>query len=531
MSKSIIYSEDARKKLLSGVNKLADAVKVTIGPKGRNVALQSEWGDRPTIANDGVTIARTIDLEDHFENIGAQIVKQAAEKANEVGDGTTTTTLLVQAMVTEGMKFIDRGMSAIAIQKGIKKASDDIANHLKEIAIPVKGKKDIENIATISSGDKEIGKIISGLMEKIGDDGIIEVEESNTLGISSRIVDGFQFDRGYSSPFMMMDPIKQEAILEDIYILVTDKKVSEIKDIKKLLDIMTVELQLPRVLIISDDCSGDALATFIQNKMQGKFFGLTVSAPGFGENKTENLQDIATLVGAKLINTSIGDSLEDITADDLGFARKIIVNQTSTRIIEGKNNKEKLELRIKQLREKIKSMADGHAKNEVLERLARLSGGVGIIAVGCATDIEMKDLKLRLEDAVKATKAAVESGILPGGGVALLMSGLDFYDASEQGIGSNIVIKALKWPIKQIAENAGENGDVIIKEILDNDDENFGWNAATNEFGDMIKMGIVDPAKVVISEIQNAASAASLILTTEAMVVKKEDNDGRKNMS
>lgn len=527
MAKQILFDEDARKKIKAGVDKLANVVKVTLGPKGRNVALDKGFGS-PTIINDGVTIAKEIELEDKYENVGAQLVQEVASKTNDVaGDGTTTATLLAQKMISEGFRLVSAGANPMVVRRGIEKGVRQVVEGLKKISKPVKTNDEIAQVASISSADPEVGKLISEAMEKVGNDGVITVEESQTFGYDKEVVEGMRFDKGYVSHYMVTDTSRMEAVFEDAHILITDKKISAINDILPLLEKLA-QSGKKDLVIIADDVEGEALATFVVNKLRGTFNVLAVKAPGFGDRKKEMLSDIATLTGGKVVSEEVGLKLDAATPDMLGQARKVIATKEYTTIVEGKGEKEEIENRIEQIKKEIAASDSDFDKEKLQERLAKLAGGVAIIKVGAATESEMKEKKARIEDALHATRAAVEEGIVPGGGVALLRASASIEVGTtnnDETIGLEILKKALEEPVRQIAHNAGQDGSVILEKVKQ-ESGNTGYNAATGEYEDMVAAGIVDPTKVTRSALENAASIASLMLTTEAVVTdipKKDD--------
>ncbi|MCL2754703.1 MAG: chaperonin GroEL [Oscillospiraceae bacterium] len=526
MAKQIIFAEDARKALQCGIDQLADTVKITLGPKGRNVVLDKKFG-APLITNDGVTIAKEIELEDAFENMGAQLVKEVATKTNDIaGDGTTTATLLAQAIVREGMKNIAAGANPMAVKRGIAAAVDASVAKLAKQSQKVKGTTDIERIATVSSGDEEIGKLIAAAMEKVTADGVITIEESKTAETYSDVVEGMQFDRGYVSPYFSTDMEKMVCELEDASVLITDKKLSNIQDLLPLLE--QVVQAGKRLLIIAEDIEGEALTTLILNKLRGTFVCAAVKAPGFGDRRKEMLQDIAILTGGEVITDDLGLDLKDVMLSQLGSAKQIKVSKETTIIVDGAGKKNAIKERVAQIRGAIEETTSEFDREKLQERLAKLSGGVAVIKVGAATEVEMKEKKLRIEDALAATKAAVEEGIVAGGGVALINTAsavekviADFAKnpaAVDEKTGAVIILRALEEPIRQIAENAGVEGSVILNNIKQTDKIGYGYDAATGEYGDMLKAGIVDPAKVTRSALQNAASVAAMVLTTESLV-------------
>ena len=521
MAKELKYGLDARKSLEIGVNKLADAVRVTLGPKGRNVVLDKSYG-APLITNDGVSIAKEIELEDKFENMGAQLLREVATKTNDVaGDGTTTATVLAQAMIGEGLKNLAAGANPMVMKKGIQKAAAEAVEAVKKISQPVSGTGDIARVGTISSGDEEIGKLIADAMEKVSHNGVITIEESKTAETYSEVVEGMQFDRGYLSPYMATDTEKMEAVLDDAVILITDKKISNIQEILPLLE--EVVKAGRKLLIIAEDVEGEALATIVLNKLRGTFTCVCVKAPGFGDRRKEMLQDIAVLTGGQVISTELGMELKDASLAMLGQAHQVKVTKENTVIVDGAGSSAEIKARAGQIERQIAVTTSDYDKEKLQERLAKLSGGVAVIKVGAATETEMKEKKLRIEDALNATRAAVEEGIVPGGGSAYVVASkaADKFTATLEGdekTGAAIVAKALKAPIMQIAANAGVEGAVVLNKVYDDGDVNFGYDAAADAYGDMIKLGIVDPTKVCRSALENAASVASMVLTTECLV-------------
>ena len=521
MAKKIIYGEEARKAIERGVNQLADTVKITLGPKGRNVVLDKKFGT-PLITNDGVTIAKEIELEDAFENMGAQLIKEVSTKTNDVaGDGTTTATVLAQSMIAEGLKNLAAGANPMVMKKGIQKAAAEAVEAVKKISQPVSGTGDISRVGTISSGDEEIGKLIADAMEKVSHNGVITIEESKTAETYSDVVEGMQFDRGYLSPYMATDTEKMEAVLDDAVILITDKKISNIQEILPLLE--EVVKAGRKLLIIAEDVEGEALATIVLNKLRGTFTCVCVKAPGFGDRRKEMLKDIAVLTGGQVISTELGMELKDATLAMLGQAHQVKVTKENTVIVDGAGSSAEIKARAGQIERQISTTTSDYDKEKLQERLAKLSGGVAVIKVGAATETEMKEKKLRIEDALNATRAAVEEGIVPGGGSAYVVASkaADKLTASLEGdekTGAAIVAKALKSPIMQIAANAGVEGAVVLNNVYGNEDANYGYDAAADTYGDMIKLGIVDPTKVCRSALENAASVASMILTTESLV-------------
>ncbi len=526
MAKQIIYGEDARKALLSGINQLADTVKITLGPKGRNVVLDKKFG-APLITNDGVTIAKEIELDDAFENMGAQLVKEVATKTNDVaGDGTTTATLLAQAIIREGMKNVTAGANPMVVRKGIQSAVDTAVNALKSHSKKVSCSEDIARVATVSASSEFIGKLIAEAMEKVTADGVITVEESKTAETYSEVVEGMMFDRGYISPYMVTDAEKMEAIIDDAYVLITDKKISNIQEILPLLE--KIVQSGKKLVIIAEDIEGEALTTLILNKLRGTFTCVGVKAPGFGDRRKDMLRDIAALTGGQVISEELGLELKDTTVEQLGRARQVKVDKENTIIVDGAGDKNEINARVSQIRSQIETTTSDFDREKLQERLAKLSGGVAVIKVGAATEVEMKEQKLRIEDALAATKAAVEEGIVAGGGVALIdtIAEVEKLVANSEGdekTGVSIVLKVLEEPIRQIAANAGLEGSIIVERIKNAHKVGYGFNALTEEYGDMISFGIVDPTKVTRSALQNAASVAAMVLTTESLVADKKE--------
>ncbi len=525
MAKNIIYGEEARKALERGVNHLADTVKVTMGPKGRNVVLDKKFG-APLITNDGVTIAKEIELEDAFENMGAQLVKEVATKTNDVaGDGTTTATLLAQAIIHEGLKNIAAGANPMIVKKGIQKAVDEAVKFITSSSVKVNGKEDIARVAAISAADEKIGELIADAMDKVTNDGVITVEESKTAETYSEVVEGMQFDRGYISPYMVTDTDKMEAVLDDAYVLITDKKISNIQDILPILE--QIVNQGKKLVIVAEDVEGEALATLLVNKLRGTFTCVAVKAPGFGDRRKEMLKDIAILTGGEVITEELGLDLKETQISQLGRARQIKIQKENTIIVDGAGNPEEIKARVAQIKTQIQETTSEFDKEKLQERLAKMAGGVAVIKVGAATETEMKEMKLRIEDALAATKAAVEEGIVAGGGTTYInatkavRSLLDVLSGDEK-TGVQIILKALDEPVKQIAKNAGLEGSVIVEKVRDAEDF-IGFNALTEEYVDMLKSGIVDPAKVTRSALQNAASVAAMVLTTESLVADKPE--------
>ena len=529
MAKQILYSEDARKRLKAGVDKVADVVKVTLGPKGRNVVLDEGFGS-PTITNDGVTIAKKIEVEDKIENIGAEIIKEVASKANDVaGDGTTTATVLAQAVISEGLKNVTAGANPLALRRGLEKATEHVVTFLKGMSKKVSTKEEIAQVATISAEDKELGNLIAEVMEEVGKDGVVTVEESQTFGIQKEIVKGLQFDRGYISPYMVTNAERMEAVLEDAYILVTDKKISSVQDILPTLEVVA-KTGKKELIIIADDLEGDALATLVVNKLRGIFQTLAVKAPGFGDRKKEMLEDIATVTGAQMISEELGLKLENIELSQLGSARRVVATKENTTIVEGKGEKDKIEARIKQIRAVLQETTSEFDKEKLQERLAKLAGGVAVVKVGAASEVEQKARQHKTEDALNATRAAVEEGIVPGGGVALLraaknLEGLRLEDSEEQ-LAVKILRRALEEPIRKIADNAGKDGSVVAAEVAKGEG-GYGYNAATDRYEDLVQSGVVDPTKVVRVALENAVSAASMLLTTEAVVADLPEKESK----
>ena len=532
MAKESVFSEEARKALQSGVDQLANAVKVTLGPKGRNVVLDKKFG-APLITNDGVTIAKEIELDDPFENMGAQLVKEVATKTNDVaGDGTTTATVLAQALICEGMKNVAAGANPMVVKKGISKAVDTAVKTIVSNSKKVSGSADIARVATISAGDEVIGKLIAEAMEKVSSDGVITVEESKTAETYTEVVEGMQFDRGYITPYMATDTDKMEAVIDDAYLLITDKKISNIQEILPLLE--QIVQSGKKLVIIAEDIEGEALSTLIVNKLRGTFVCVGVKAPGFGDRRKEMLRDIAILTGGEVITEELGLELKDTTVDQLGRASQVKVGKENTIIVGGAGDKDQIQARIGQIRSQIESTTSDFDREKLQERLAKLAGGVAVLKVGAATEIEMKDKKLRIEDALAATKAAVEEGIVAGGGVALvntinavkeLMAGVE----GDEKTGVSIVLKALEAPIRQIATNAGLEGSVIVDKIVTSDKPNYGFDFYNEVYTDMLEAGIVDPTKVTRSALQNAASVASMVLTTESLVADKKEDAAAAN--
>ena len=526
MAKQIIYGEEARKALQNGIDKLSNTVKITLGPKGRNVVLDKKYG-APLITNDGVTIAKEVELEDAFENMGAQLVKEVATKTNDVaGDGTTTATLLAQALVREGMKNVAAGANPMVVKKGMQMAVDAAVESIKKNAKPVKSTDDIARIATISAADEFIGKLIAEAMEKVTADGVITIEESKTSDTYSDVVEGMQFDRGYISPYMVTDTDKMEAVIDDAYILITDKKISSIQEVLPLLEKIVQAGR--KLVIIAEDVEGEALSTILVNKLRGTFTCVCVKAPGFGDRRKEMLQDIAILTGGQVITSDLGLELKDADIPQLGRAKQVKITKENTTIVDGAGNSADIKARVSQIRTQIEDTTSEFDREKLQERLAKLAGGVAVIRVGAATETEMKEKKLRIEDALAATKAAVEEGCVAGGGVALLNAIEDVAklldtDDADLKTGVNIVLTAIEEPLRQIAQNAGLEGSVIVNKIMGTKKKGYGFDFSTEEYVDMFKKGILDPAKVTRSALQNAASVAAMVLTTESLVTDIPD--------
>ena len=525
MAKDLLFKEDGRKKLEKGVNTLADAVKVTLGPKGRNVVLEKKYGS-PTITNDGVTIAREIELEDPFENMGAQLVKEVATKTSDVaGDGTTTATVLAQAIIREGLKNVVAGANPMFLKKGIQEAVDVIVDKIGQVAKPVETKESIAQVASISASDSEIGDLIAEAMEKVGKDGVITVEESNTIGTTLEVVEGMQFDRGYVSPYMVTDNDRMEAVLEEPYLLITDRKISSVADILPVLE-KTMQVNRP-LLIIAEDVEGEALATLVVNKLRGTLNVVAVKAPGFGDRRKAMLSDIAVVTNGQVISEELGLKLENTTLEMLGSARQVRISKEETTIVDGKGSSEDIQARIKQIRNEIDETTSDYDIEKLQERLAKLSGGVAVIQVGAATETELKEKKLRIEDALSATRAAVEEGIVAGGGTMLVdcISALDGIDAEEDILtGVQIIRRALEEPLKMIAYNGGLEGAVIVEKVKELE-PGVGYDVIGMDYVNMVKKGIIDPAKVTRSALQNAASIAAMLLTTEALIADKPEKN------
>ena len=526
MSKMIVHGEDARKKLLSGIDQLANTVKVTLGPKGRNVVLGKKYGS-PLVTNDGVTIAKEVELEDPFENMGAQLIREVASKTNDVaGDGTTTATVLAQAITREGLKNLSAGANPMVMRKGIEKAVAAAVEAIKANSVPVNGSDDIARVGTVSSGDESIGALIAEAMEKVGTEGVITIEESKTAETGLEVVEGMQFDRGYISPYMVTDTDKMEAVLDDAYLLITDKKISSIQEILPILE--PVVKAGKKMVIIAEDVEGDALATLLVNRLRGNFNCVCVKAPGFGDRRKEILQDIAVLTGGVVVSSQLNMELPDTQLSDLGHCRQIVITKDSTTIVDGDGNPEAIKARAHQIRSSIATTTSDYDREKLQERLAKLAGGVAVIKVGAQTEVAMKEQKLRVEDALNATRAAVEEGIVAGGGTAQVnaiaaVEKLITKLTGDEKTGAKIIAVALQAPIRQIAENAGVDGSVVYEKIKNSKRIGFGYNAYTEQYVDMIAAGIVDPTKVTRSSLENAASISACVLTTESLVVDKPD--------
>jgi chaperonin GroEL len=524
-AKELLFDTDARAKLKRGVDALAEAVKVTLGPKGRNVVIDKKFGS-PTVTKDGVTVAKEVELADAIENMGAQMVKEVATKTSDLaGDGTTTATVLAQAIFREGLKNVTAGANPMELKRGIDKAVEAIVEHLKTLSVPSAGKKEIAQVGSISANnDKEIGNLIADAMEKVGKDGVITVEEAKGLETTLETVDGMQFDRGYLSPYFVTDPEKMEAVLDDAYLLIHDKKISAMKE---LLPILEKVAQSGRpLLIIGEDVEGEALATLVVNKLRGTLKVAAVKAPGFGDRRKEMLRDIAVLTGGQVISEEVGFKLENATLNDLGRAKRVVIDKDNTTVVDGKGKESDIQGRINEIKAAVEKSTSDYDREKLQERLAKLSGGVAVINVGAATETEMKEKKARVEDALHATRAAVEEGIVPGGGVALIrsQSALDRIKGSDdEKIGVDIVRRALEEPIRAIAQNAGAEGSIVVARVKESKDKNYGYNAQTDSYEDLVKSGVIDPTKVTRTALQNAASIAGLLLTTECVVVEKKE--------
>ncbi|XXT15395.1 chaperonin GroEL [Sorangium sp. So ce429] len=525
-AKEIIYNESARSMILAGVNALADAVKVTLGPKGRNVVIERSFGS-PTITKDGVTVAKEIELENRFENMGAQMVREVASKTSDIaGDGTTTATVLAQAIYREGSKLVAAGHNPMEIKRGIDKAVEAVVAHLKGASKSTQDAKEIAQVGTISAnGDLTIGKLLADAMEKVGKEGVITVEEAKSLETTLDVVEGMQFDRGYLSPYFVTDPEAMKCTMEDAYVLISEKKISNMKDILPVLE--AIAKSQKQLLIIAEDIEGEALATLVVNKLRGTLHCAAVKAPGFGDRRKEMLKDIAVLTDGEVIAEELGLKLENVTLSDLGRVKTVIIDKDNTTLVGGQGTKEKIKARLAEIRAQIENTTSDYDREKLQERLAKLVGGVAVVKVGAATETEMKEKKARVEDALHATRAAVEEGIVPGGGVALIraQAALEKLQVSdEQRFGVSIIRRSIEEPLRQIAANAGEEGSIVVQKVREGKDS-FGYNAATGEYGDLIALGVIDPAKVVRSALQNAASVASLMLTTEALIAERPKSE------
>jgi chaperonin GroEL len=526
-AKDLVFDESARRQLKVGIDALANAVKVTLGPRGRNVAIDKKWGP-PTVTHDGVTVAKEIELENAFQNMGAQMLKQAATKTNDVaGDGTTTATILAQAMVTEGLRNVTAGANPMLIKRGIEQATDAAVAEIKRLAVPVKGREDLERIAAISANDAEIGKLFAEAMEKVGKDGVITVEESKTLKLEIEYTEGMLFDRGYISPYFITNPERMVAEIDEPYILITEKKISAVQELLPVLE-QLVQQGRKELVIIAEDVDGEALGTLVVNKLRGVLNILAVKAPGFGDRRKEMLRDIAVLTGGQVISEELGKKLDNTSINELGRARRVVSNKDETTIVEGHGSDDEIKARINQIKAQIEETTSDYDREKLQERLAKLSGGVAVVKVGAATEVELKEKKARVEDALQATRAAVEEGVVPGGGVSLLSAAraLDALKLDpDQQVGVEIFKRALEEPTRQLANNAGLEGSVIVQELKARHatDPNIGFNVSTEEYGDLIEAGIIDPAKVTRSAVENAASVAAIILTTDALVTEKPE--------
>jgi len=524
-AKDLVFDESARRQLKSGIDALANAVKVTLGPRGRNVAIDKKWGP-PTVTHDGVTVAKEIELENPFQNMGAQMLKQAATKTNDVaGDGTTTATILAQTMVNEGLRNVTAGANPMLIKRGIERATDAAVAEIKRLAVPVKGREDLERIAAISANDAEIGKLFAEAMEKVGKDGVITVEESKTLKLEIEYTEGMLFDRGYISPYFITNTERMLAEVEEPYILITEKKISSIQDVLPVLE-QLVQQGRKDLVIIAEDVDGEALGALVVNKLRGILNVLAIKSPGFGDRRKEMLRDIATLTGGEVISDELGKKLENTTIQDLGRARRVVSNKDETTIVEGHGLEEAIRGRINQIKAQIEETTSDYDREKLQERLAKLSGGVAVVKVGAATEVELKEKKARVEDALQATRAAVEEGVVPGGGVALLAAARalnDLHLEPDMQVGVEIFKRALEEPTRQLVNNAGLEGSVIVQELRarHKTDSNIGFNVMSETYGDLIQMGIIDPAKVTRSAVENAASVAAIILTTEALLTER----------
>jgi chaperonin GroEL len=528
-AKEMVFDEAARRELKRGIDALANAVRVTLGPRGRNVAIDKKWGP-PTVTHDGVTVAKEIELENHFQNMGAQMLKQAATKTNDVaGDGTTTATILAQAMIHEGLRNVAAGTNPMQIKRGIEQATDKAVEEIKRVAVPVKGREDLERIAAISANDPEIGTLFAEAMEKVGKDGVITVEESKTLKLEVEYTEGMQFDRGYISPYFITNPERMVAEVDEPYILITDKKISAVSDFLPVLENL-VQTGKKELVIIAEDVDGEALGTLVLNKLRGILNVLAVKAPGFGDRRKEMLRDIAILTGGTVISEELGKKLENTTVADLGQARRITANKDETTIVEGRGSEDEIKGRIQQIKAQIEETTSDYDREKLQERLAKLSGGVAVVRVGAATEVELKEKKARVEDALQATRAAVEEGVVPGGGVVLLaaaraLDGLKL--EGEQQVGVEIVKRALEEPTRQLVNNAGLEGSVVVQELRQRErqDPNVGFNVMSEEYGNLVEQGIIDPAKVTRSALENASSVAGIMLTTDALVTEKPEKE------
>ncbi len=533
-AKQLIFDEVARARLKTGIDHLANAVKVTMGPRGRNVALDKKWGP-PTVTHDGVTVAKEIELPDPFENMGAQLLKQAATKTQDVaGDGTTTATVLAQAIVTEGLRNVVAGANPMLLKRGIEKGTDAVVEYIKSVAKPVQGRQDVAHIATISANDPEIGNMLADIMEKVGKDGVVTVEEGKGLKMEVEYTEGMQFDRGYISPYFITNPERMEAVLEEPYILITDEKISAVNDIVPTLE-KVIQTGKKDILIIAEDVEGEALATLVVNKLRGTLNCLAVKAPGFGDRRKEMLRDIAILTGGLVVSKEAGRRLDGVQLTDLGQARRVVANKDETTIVEGKGKPSEIQGRIQQIKVQIEETTSDYDREKLQERLAKLSGGVAVIKVGAATEVELKEKKARVEDAMHATRAAAEEGIVPGGGVVLLnaVSALDKVQVSgDESVGLSILRRALDEPLRQIAENGGYEGSVVVEEVRRRqkaeNNPNIGFDVMTGEYTDLVKRGIIDPAKVTRSALENAASVAAMILTTESLITEIPEKEKAK---
>ena len=529
MPKQISYGDDARKQLYEGIQTVADAVKVTMGPKGRNVILERSFGS-PNVTNDGVTVAKEIELEDKYHNIGASLVKEAATKTNDAaGDGTTTTVVLVDAIAKEGMRYVQSGVNPFALSRGLHKAVDHLIGEIAAKAKKIDTKEQIKQVAALSAQDEAVGELIADVMEEVGTDGVVTVEEGKTIGLEKEVVTGMQFDQGYLSPYFVTDPSRMEAVLDNSHILITDKKISAIKDILPLLEQLGA-MGKRELVIIADDLDGEALGTLVLNKLRGTINVLAIKAPGFGDRKKEMLKDIAAVTGGTLITEEVGLTLEHASIDMLGQAEKVIASKDKTTLVGGKGDAAGIEARVNELRVLIDKTSSDYDREKLQERLARLAGGVAVIRVGAATEMEMKNKKYKIEDALNSTRAAIEEGIVAGGGTSLikLSAGLDKlkFDDNDEAIGAQIIKEAIQYPTRQIANNAGYKGDWVVEQVKANDDFNYGFNAATGEYTDLLKAGIIDPAKVERVSLQNAVSSAAMLLTTDAVVADEPAPEG-----